>query len=395
MQKERTLLLVLAAIQFTHIMDFVIMMPLGPQLRELFQITPTQFGFMVSAYTISAGVFGFLGAFFVDRIDRKTVLLTCYIGFTAGTFACAFAPSYGFLVFARIFTGAFGGVLSALIYSIIADAVPFERRGKAMSFVMAGFAAASILGVPAGLYLAEKFSWHVPFFCLGWMATVVCFLIWFYIPQMNAHIAKEKVEGDPFRVLTAIMADNNQLRALLLIGLLMLGQFTVIPFIADYMVHNVGFLQKQLMFIYLVGGIFSVPTSPIVGKWADKYGKSKIFTIFILLSIIPLVLITNMPRIAIPFVLMVTTFFFITSGGRMIPAMAMITSTVRPANRASFMSINSSVQQLAAGIAAFIGGAVITTSSTGELVNYQYVGYFAVFTSILCIFVAKKLRPVS
>ena len=394
MKKERILLLILATVQFTSIMDFMIMMPLGPQLMRLFHITPQQFGFVVSAYTISAGIFGFLAAFIIDKFDRKNVLLVIYIGFTIGTFACAMAPTYTFLLLARILTGAFGGVIGALVLSIVGDAIPFERRATAMGTVMAAFSVASVFGVPFGLFIANKFDWHAPFFFLAIIATLVAALIYFFIPKMNTHIQEKKQGTNTFVILTDILKNNNQLRALLLMILLMMAQFSIIPFISPYMVSNVGFTEHQLAYIYLLGGAFTIFTSPLVGKLSDKFGKAKIFTIFVLISVFPLFLITNMGRAPIPLALVITTIFFITVGGRIIPAMTMITGTVAPRNRGSFMSINSSVQQLTAGIAAFIAGAIIQKSKKGELLNYEYVGFIAITASLLCIIIARKLKSV-
>jgi len=391
-KKERLLIFVLAAIQFTHIMDFMIMMPLGPQLMRLFNINPTQFGLIVSAYTFSAGVSGFLGAFLIDRFDRKKAVQFMYLGFTVGTIACALAPNYMLLVLARALAGMFGGVMSALILSIVGDTFTYERRASAMGAVMAAFSFASVLGVPFGLYLANTFSWHAPFFFIGGLGVIVFVLITLVIPQMNAHVKKDIKPSSPIQVITNITSNPNQLRALLFMVLLMFGQFSIIPFISPYMVKNVGFTEHQLMYIYLIGGGLTIFTSPLIGKMADKYGKPKVFTIFAILTVIPLFLITNMPQIAIGWALVVTSMFFVTVGGRMIPAMTMITSTVKPQNRGSFMSINSSVQQLSASLASFIAGAIVMENADGKIEYYNVVGYIAISAGIIAIFIGTKLK---
>ncbi|MDQ3073805.1 MAG: MFS transporter, partial [Bacteroidota bacterium] len=188
MSKEKILLFVLAAIQFTHIMDFMIMMPLGPQFERIFQINPQQFSMLVSAYIISAGIFSLIGAFFIDRFDRKNALLLSYLGFTIGTFACALSPTYEVLMAARIVTGIFGGTLSSLTFSVVGDAIPNERRAAAMGIVMASFSVASVAGVPMGLFLATHFGWHSTFVLLGIMSTVVLGLLYFYVPSMRGHL---------------------------------------------------------------------------------------------------------------------------------------------------------------------------------------------------------------
>lgn len=395
MNREKIILLILATINFTHIMDFMIMMPLGPQLMRLFDINPQQFGMIVSAYTFSAGIFGFAGAFFVDKFDRKAVLLTAYAGFTLGTFACAMAPGYVLLVAARIFTGAFGGILSALVLSIIGDAIPAERRGAAMGLVMAAFSVASVAGVPFGLYLATLLSWHAPFYLLGAVGLVITALIWRFLPSMRGHIiSKKAVRVSPLQVIASVTSDRNQMMALLLTSLLMLGQFSVIPYISPYMVANVGFTEAQLTYIYMIGGLFTIFSSPIVGKWADRKGKFPVFRMFILLSLIPIFLITHMPPIAVPVALLVTSAFFICSNGRMIPSMAMVTSTVKPQSRGSFMSFNSCIQQVSAGVASYVAGMIIHKTETGAMLNFDYVGYLAIGFSLVSIWIAQKLKPV-
>jgi MFS transporter, DHA1 family, inner membrane transport protein len=393
MKKEKYILLVLAAIQFTHIMDFMIIMPLGPQLMKLFGITPRQFSMLVASYTLSAGVVGFFGAFFIDRFDRKRALFNTYIGFTLGTIACAMAPSYHFLLAARILTGAFGGVLGSLILSIVGDIIPFERRGTAMGVVMTAFSVATVFGVPFGLFMASRLSWHAPFYMLAGLGGIILLGMYYIIPSISGHLVSRENRPSPLSVITNITSDKNQLRALFLMFLLMLGQFSVIPFISPYMVFNLGFREDQLPYIYLTGGACSIVTLPLIGKLADKYGKARIFTLFVLASVLPFFWLTNMTRSPIPLVLFVAALFFVCMGGRSIPATTLVTATVQPRNRGSFMSINSSVQQLTSGIASFISGAIIVKSASGELLNYQYVGYLAILTSICTVFVVHKLRP--
>jgi predicted MFS family arabinose efflux permease len=389
--KETILLLTLALIQFTHVMDFMIIMPLGNQLMKLFEIGPQQFGFIVSAYTIMAGIVGFTGAFFVDNFDRKKILTICYTGFLIGTLACAFAPNYEFMLLARILTGAFGGLLSTLILSIVGDAIPFERRASAMGVVTAGFSLASVFGVPFGNFLATRFTWHAPFFFIAAFGVLVSLLIFRFVPLMSDHIQDKSRRPDLIGVIKRLRKNMNQRRALLLMGLLMMSQFTIIPFIAAFMEKNVGFSQLEVTYIYLFGGLCTVFTSPLIGRLADKIGKQKVYGIFAALAVIPLYLITNMPVWPIWAVLIVTSFFFIVISGRVVPAMAMITSTAIPQNRGSFMSFNSSVQQLTAGVAAFISGAIVTENSSGQLVNYNVVGYLAIVACFLSIWAASRI----
>ena len=370
----------------------MIIMPLGNQLMKLFQIEPRQFGYIVGAYTITAGIVGFAGAFFVDDFDRKKLLLTCYIGFLIGTLACGFAPTYIAMLGARILTGIFGGVLGTLVLSIVGDAIPAERRATAMGIVTSGFSLAAVFGVPFGNYLAHAFSWHAPFHFIAGIGTFIIIAILVFIPKMDEHIRNKSIRPDPISVLKNLWENSNQRKALLLMSLLMLSQFTIIPFIAPYMEKNVGFSQMQVTYIYLFGGLCTVFTAPLIGRLADKIGKHKVFRIFGILVIIPIFLITNMYVLPIEIVLIVTSFFFIVINGRVVPAIALITGTTKPQSRGSFMSFNSSVQQLSAGLASFISGAIITQNAGGELINYEVIGYIAVIACLGSIWAAGRIK---
>lgn len=391
-KKEKLLLYTLATIQFTAIMDFMIVMPLGPQLMRLFDINPSQFGIIVSSYTFAAGFTGLVGAFFIDRFDRKTALLFNYVGFSIGTILCALAPTYEWLVAARIVTGLFGGVMGALVMSIVGDVVPEFRRATAMGIVMASFSVASIFGVPFGLFLANWAGWHMPFYFLGFMGLIVSGIIYKIVPSVNTHLTKER--PSPVQVLKNVFGSTPQVRALMFMFVLVLGQFSVIPYISPYLVANVGFPESNLTYMYLLGGCATIFTSPFIGRMADKYGKPKIFTIMALLSIIPLITTTHMPHAPVWVVLTFSTLFFVFISGRMVPSMALITSTVPPQHRGSFMSINSSAMQLGSGVASFLSGMVIAKAPTGEILNYSFVGYGSVAFTLLAIFLALKIKPV-
>ncbi len=392
--KERIILYLLAAAQFTHIVDFMIVMPLGPQLMRLFEINPQQFGMIVSSYTISAGIVGFFGAFLIDKFDRKKALLVVYIGLTLGTLACATANDYYFLIITRCLTGAFGGIQSALVLSIIGDVFPESRRGSATGIVMASFSLAAVLGVPLGLFLATQFTWHTPFYMLGGLGIIISILILLLIPNMKQHIEIGSPKPNPLSILTNIWQDKNQLRAPITMFFLIIGQFSVIPFISPYYVSNVGITEIQLTLVYLLGGGATMFTAPIIGRLSDKYGKPTAFTIIGLLSTAPLLLTTHLGSVHIIIALIVSTSFFILISGRMIPFMAMITSVVKPNQRGGFMSINFSVQQLSAGLASLVSGVIITEANTGELLNYNYVGYLAIATSLIAIFLGRKIKSI-
>ncbi|MCY7329254.1 MAG: MFS transporter [Saprospiraceae bacterium] len=391
---ERLLLIILACVNFTHIMDFMIMMPLGPQLMKLFQISPKQFGFAVSAYSLTAGVSGFVSAFFVDRFDRKKVLLFAYIGFVIGTFSCAFAPSYALLVSARILAGLFGGMIGAQVLSIVGDTFPYQRRAEAMGVVMTAFSLASVVGVPTGLWLAAQFSWHAPFLAVGGLGVLVTVFIIAFAPNMTSHIAQKELRRNPLHVLTDILHSPNQLRALALSATLMMGHFAIIPYIAPSLVGNVGYSQDNIFLIYLVGGLCTIFFSPWVGKMADRYGKYRIFVVFALCSVIPVWFITNLQPSPLWMVLAIAGMFFVFSNGRTIPMQTIVSGVVTPQQRGGFMSINSSLQQLSTGVAAYIGGAIIYKTADEHIHRYDWVGWWSIALILLSIWLAGRVKTV-
>lgn len=388
---ERWMLLTLAAINFTNIMDFMIMMPLGPQLMRTFDITTQQFGLVVSSYTISAGISGFFTAFIIDRFERKRFLMWLYTGFLIGTLACGLSNSFWLLTVARIFTGVFGGVLGAVILSIIGDTIPFERRGAAMGKVMAAFSVASVLGVPVGLYLATTFSWQTPFLLLAVLALPVLFLVWKFVPLVQTHL-QNTTPKSVVQTLTQIATNPNQRKAITLMMVIMFGHFSIIPFLSPYMVSNVGFTEHQLSYIYFFGGAFNMISAPLIGRLADRKGKRIVFQIFVAVSTIPVLLITHMGLWPLWAALLVTTLFFMMSGGRFIPAQAMVSATVLPENRGSFMSIVSSVQQLSAGLASYVAGLIVVKQVDHSLLNYNIVGYISALSAIFTIYLVTRIR---
>lgn len=393
--KEKILLFVLACLNFTHIVDFMILMPLGPQLMRYFDISPQQFGLLVSAYSFSAALSGFFVAFIADRFPRKHIILVAYTGFVVGTLACAIAPTFALLMAARTLAGIFGGVLGAQVMSAVSDVFEYERRASAMGVVMTAFSVASVVGVPLGLYLASVWSWHAPFWFVGILGIAVIGLIWQFVPRLDGHLKNQTpVSHQRFEVITNILREPNQLRALWLTTTIMLGHFSIIPFIAPYLTANAGFSENNLYLIYAVGGALTLFTAPQVGKLADRKGKYPVFVVFALLSMIPMWLITNMNTNFMPIVLGTSGIFFIFSNGRLIPTQAMTASVVLPKSRGSFMAINTSLQLLMQSVAVYLAGMVIQKTPDGKLLHYDWVGYAAMAFIFASIFIAKTVKPV-
>lgn len=392
-KSEKIILFTLAAMQFTHIMDFMIMMPLGPQLIRLFHISAGQFSMLVSAYSFSAFVSGILTTFIINRLDRKQFLVKMYLGFILGTVACGLSPEYYSLLASRLITGFFGGVQGAIILSIVSDLIPFERRGQAMGIIMTSFSIASVFGVPFGIFLATQspLGWHAPFYFLALVSLPLLFLVRMYIPAQPAFDKNTSIKHT-LSAIQQIFKNSNYRMAMILGIVTIMGHFSIIPFLSPYMVANVGLKESELPYMYLIGGALTLFTSPIVGKWSDKFGKFKVFSIFIFLYLIPVFTITNLPTVSLWIVLVVVGMFFIFSSGRMIPSQAMITGAVTPIDRGIFMSLNSSIQQLSTSLASFIGGMVIVKNPDGHLDHYAWIGYFSLFMAIFSWIIANRLK---
>lgn len=387
---EKSLLLALGAIQFTHIVDFMIVMPLGPQLMRIMSIHPEQFSWLVSAYTFCAGATGVLSAFFLDRIDRKRSLLFFYAGFTIGTLACALSNGFYQLLLARALTGAFGGVLGSLVFSIVGDVIAPIKRGMATGVIMGAFSVASIFGVPFSLFLANHGSWQTPLFVLAGLSAVVGLVIMRVVPPLRTHLQGER--SSPWQFLRTLPSQRRPVLALLLVTIMILGQFSVIPFLSPSLVANAGLREDQLPLIYLVGGIVSIISSPLIGRWTDRRGAARVLLIMAPISIIPFILITHMGAVGVFGVLAVCGLFFLCMGGRMVPTMTLATGSVLPQNRGMFMSLSSALQQFAAATAAFIAGQVVVKTSDGHLEHYNRVGFFAVTLTLFAIGIVYLLR---
>ena len=373
-------------------MDFTIMIPLGPKLIALFHLQPIQFSYMVASYTIAAGIFGFFGSLLVDRYDRKKALLFCYLGFILGNISCATANDFYTLLFSRTLTGAFGGVLTSIIYAMVGDLIPYERRAAAIGKILLAFSFTSLLGVPVGMYLANNLHWQSPFMMLSVLSCSFFFLGMKMLPSLTGHIDRSPTIGEELSRVGKILSDNNHLRALLVVILLITGQFTVISFLSTFSVTNLGFKITDVKYIYMLAGVSYILFLPLIGRMADKFGKLRIFTIFIFASTIPIYIITNLTQIPLALVLVLTTIFFTTVGGRMVPVTTMVSAAADPENRGSFLSIYAAVQQLSTGFAVYLSGSILIKTEAGSLTNFHYVGFLAIASSLLCLFVARKLK---
>jgi len=394
-KRERWLLLTLASIQFTSVLDFMIMMPLGPQLTELFGISAGEFGFLVSAYTFAAGLSGLLAATYIDRFGRKRMMLTLYPLFGVAALACSFAPTFAWLMLARVASGFFGGVLMALSQTIVAEVIPFERRGRAMGVVMTSFSVATVAGVPLSLFLASHFNWHAPFLAIALMVSVCALGAAKTLPSLKGHlVAHPSGDSAPNMLanLRLVLVDPNHLRAYAMSSSMVFAGFAVIPYITLYLQGNAGFKPEQIPYVYLTGGICTLISARLIGHWSDRAGKAYAFRRLALLMPVPLLAMTLSAGLPMVGVLLVSSVLFVVMSGRMIPGMALIGAAADPRRRGSFMTLNSAVQSLAMGLAALVGGQILGRDGNGHLTHYWMAALLGGGASLLSFVLASKLR---
>jgi predicted MFS family arabinose efflux permease len=388
---ERVVLLTLAAVQFTSIVDFMVVIPLGPQLRESLGIETRQFGLAVSSYTFAAAIAGVVASPLVDRIGRRQAFLTIYTGFLVGTLLCGLAPTYWTLVAARVVTGAFGGILGGMALAIIGDVFPEERRGRATGTLMSAFSLASAVGVPFGLYLGMRFDWHVPFLLLAALGCPVLVMAAKVLPPLRDHLGRSS-HVHPLRALAETFTQANHLNAFALVAAMMFGGFAVISSLSFYLVGNVGLPKLKLPWVYVVGGCLTLVAAPLIGWMADRYGKLRVYRIVAPLSAVLMLVVTNLPAVSWVVAVAAAAALMVTNAGRMVAAMAMVISSVVPEKRGGFMTANSSVQHLSTGLGALTGGGIVTLSADGRLHHFELVGLLAVAATLLSLWLAGRLR---
>ncbi|MDQ1803186.1 MFS transporter [Chryseobacterium sp. CKR4-1] len=388
---QKFVIFILAITQFTVILDFMVMSPLGDMLMKSLSLKPSAFGFAVSAYAFSAGVSGLLTAGFADRFDRKKLLLFFYIGFIIGTIFCGMAQSYAALVAARIITGLFGGVIGSISMAIITDLFVLQQRGRVMGFIQMGFGGSQVLGVPIGLYLANKWGWEAPFWMVAALSVVIAVLIFLKLQPVNKHLSVQR-DKSAFQHLWHTIAKSNYRVGFAATALLSIGGFMMMPFGSAFAVNNLGLTNEQLPMLFMVSGVSSLVIMPVIGKLSDKVDKFKIFAIASVWMMGMCVLYTNLSVTPLWLVMIFNILMMIGIMSRMIPSSALTSAIPDLQDRGAFMSINSSLQQIAGGIAAAVAGVIVTQKSKGApLEHYNIVGYVIVAISILGIFLMWRV----
>jgi predicted MFS family arabinose efflux permease len=379
---QSLLVALLAFVQFTVILDFIIMSPLGAIIMPALDITAAQFGVAVSAYAFSAGISGILAAGFADRFDRKRLLLFFYLGFTAGTALCALAPNYHVLLLGRIVTGLFGGVIGAIVLAIVTDLFALHLRGRVMGFVQTAFAASQVLGIPVGLFLSNHWSWHVAFGALVGLSIIAIAAVLLVMRPVNAHL-RLKQDSNAFQHLIATVGQPRYTLAFAVTTLLATGGFMLMPFGSAYTVYNLGIDIVHLPTVYLVSGLFSIFTGPLVGRASDAFGKFPVFVFGTAMSVIMVLIYTHLGQVSLTTVIIVNVLMFVGIFSRMIPSQALISAIPVPSQRGSFSAVSASLQQLSGGLGSVLAAAIIAQNPDGSLRHFDTLGYIVVATSIL------------
>lgn len=384
-------IVILAITQFTVILDFMVMSPLGDMLMKAMNLSTKQFGFAVSSYAFSAGISGLLTAGFADRFDRKKLLLFFYIGFIVGTLFCGITTSYPMLIMARIVTGLFGGVIGSISMAIVADLFPIQQRGRVMGFMQMGFGASQVLGIPISLYIANVWGWQSPFLMIVGLAAIVWLVILVKMPSIAEHltvVSERKVIMHLWKTLT-----HSQYRVgFLSTALLSLGGFMMMPWGSAFAINNLGVTPHQLPILFTVSGISTLIIMPLIGKFSDSIDKFKLFTIASIWMMFVVVVYTNLTPIPFWMILGVNVLMMIGIMSRMTPSMALVSALPKMHDRGAFMSINSSLQQIAGGIAAAIGGMIVVQHDKfAPIEHYNTLGYLIIGISFVSIFNMNRI----
>ena len=379
--RERTLLWLLAAVQFTHVVDFMMLMPLGPLLMQRMELSATRFGALVSAYTLASAAMGVLGVFWLDRLERKRTLLMLYAGFITATLLCGAATGPVGLLLARTVAGSCAGLMGAVVIAIVSDVVPAERRGQAIGTVMTAYALSAVVGVPLGLGLANQWGWRSPFVVLAALAGLVWLLLLRFLPRVDSHLTRSTQAGDasaPSSVFTPRLALGWGLTFTVVFA-----SFLLIPYLGAFMVGNVGLSLTDLPWVYLAGGAATLVSSRWIGRMADRLGPSRVLAGLLVATMAPHLLFTHLPVSPLPVIAAVFVLFMTLTSGRAIPTMALVASRVPPALRGRYLAVNMAASDGASGLAAWMGGLLLSTAPDGALIGFGPLGWLAVALSAL------------
>lgn len=350
--------LIIAAVQFINILDFVIVMPLGPLFASALGFTEAHIGYIAGAYTAAAAVSGLFAAGFLDRFDRRSALGVALFGLVVGTALGGVATGFGTLLAARVVAGAFGGPATSLALSIISDVIPPEVRGRAMGVVMGAFSIAQVMGVPTGVWIGEHFGWRAPLFCVAATGLLLAVLSVARLPSLRAHIVQAKDRATETTTRALLSRPLVQL-SLLLTAFVMMAGFSLIPNISGFVQLNRGVRLEDLKFLYLAGGVASLFTLQLAGRLVDRFGSFNVgtggsagFALVVWAFFWP----TNafVPPV-LGFILMMTFL-----GARNVAYTTLTTKVPGPSERARFQSLQSAVQHAASAAGAFLSASFLS-----------------------------------
>ncbi|MBC8028198.1 MAG: MFS transporter [Steroidobacteraceae bacterium] len=385
----------LAFLQFAVILDFMLMSPLGAVIMPALSITPAQFGTVVSAYAFAAGISGLLTAGYADRFDRKKLLLFFYVGFILGTLWCGLAQSFESLLLARIVTGLFGGVIGSVVLAIATDLFAPQMRGRVMGFIQTAFAASQILGIPIGIYLSNRWNWHVPFLALVVFGAIGGVLIAAFMKPVAGHLQVPQ-QHSAFNHLRLTVTEPRYLLSFVSVLFLATGGFMLMPFSSAFTVGNLGISLHDLPIIYLVTGIATIFVGPLVGKVSDAFGPLRVFLGGTALTIVMVLIYTNLGVSTLVVVTAINVVLFIGIFSRMIPFQSLMSQVPAQPQRGSFNAINASISQLAGGVASLVAGHIVTQGADGRIHHYDVAGYVVVVTSLLaCVLLWRIQRGIA
>ena len=381
------MVLLVAAVQFINILDFVMVMPMGPDFAAALGIPTSKLGLIGGSYTAAAAVSGLAGSFFLDRFDRRLALGVAMSGLVVGTALGGLATGLHSLMAARVLAGAFGGPATSLSFSIIADVVPAQRRGTAMGVVMGAFSVASVLGVPAGLELARHLGWRAPFFGVAALGALVALSAVFLLPSLRGHLGEHKKEVS----LAHLLRQRNVLLSWLMTFLIMAAGFIVIPNISAYVQVNLGYPRARLGLLYLYGGVVSLFSTQIAGRLVDRFGSFRVGTAGTALLCFVLLggFVLAPPLFPVPLIFVL---FMLAMSFRNVAYNTLTSRVPAPSERARFMSIQSAVQHFASAAGAFASSQMLSESPAGALQGMDRVGLVSIALTLTIPFLLSAVE---
>ncbi len=387
---QKGVIAILAFLQFSIVLDFMVISPVGALLMPALQINSSQFGLVVSSYAFAAAASGILSAGFADKFDRKKILLFFYTGFTLSTLFCALASTYYLLMIARILTGIFGGVLSSIVLSITTDLFPIEKRGRVMGIVQTAFATSQVLGIPLSLSLANRFGWHAPFLFIVGIATVVGIIIFNFLKPITGHLALQK-SGNAYQHFLETVRNPHYLKGFSAVTLLALGGYMIMPFSSAFVVNNVGIPLSDLPLVYLATGTAAMISGPLLGKWSDKIGKIRLNQFGTALTISMVLIFTNLTKVPIYVLMLSNSLLFIGITARIIASQAINSAVPDMSSRGSYMAISSAMQQISGGIGAGLAGFIVTVNADQTLSHFNIIGYIVAASAFITLIMLTRL----